>query len=210
MNLEFYGIPKISERDSEYLQWNMNGSYGKEVPFLIQKPEVIAQQSSDNESSSNISQNNNVASNANAQQNEKSDFDVIVKSITSDLPTVIIGKHDKQDTYINTVKNNKEEAEIELKKVDGRYYYKYKYLDSSKSYPVDYNGKGVEFSPVSESIIISINSEARVNADDKSELQLNIVNGTDKIVQVNIMGDDKTNPRVTVAGDSNKVKVTRK
>ena len=106
--------------------------------------------------------------------------------------------------------NNKEEAEIELKKVDGKYYYKYKYLDSSKSYPADYNGKGMEFSPISESIIISINSEARVNADDKSELQLNIVNGTDKIVQVNITGDDKTNPRVTVAGDSNKVKVTRK
>ena len=68
----------------------------------------------------------------------------------------------------------------------------------------------MEFSPISESIIISINIEARVNADDKSELQLNIVNGTDKIVQVNITGDDKTNPRVTVAGDSNKVKVTRK
>ena len=210
MNLEFYGIPKISERDNEYLQWNMNGSYGKEIPFLIQKPEVISQQSSDNESLSNISQNNNTTSNANTQQNEKSDFDVIVKSITSDLPTVIIGKNDKEDTYINTVKNNKEEAEIELKKVDGKYYYKYKYLDSSKSYPADYNGKGMEFSPISESIIISINSEARVNADDKSELQLNIVNGTDKIVQVNITGDDKTNPRVTVAGNSNKVKVTRK
>lgn len=198
LNLEFYGIPKISESDSEYLQWNMNGSYGKEVPFLIQKPETTTEQQLES---------SDEASSQTTQQNAKSDFDVIVKSITSDLPTVIIGKTNKEDSYINIVKNNVEKAEIELKKIDGKYYYKY--YNSSTYYPTDYNSNGIEFSPTSDNILIKINSENRVNADDKSGLQLNIVNGTDKIVKVKISGDDKTNPRVTVTGDSSKVNVAR-
>lgn len=206
MNLEFYAIPKISERDGEYLQWSIEGDYGKKAPFLIQKPEVVVTSPSNNEGSSqtnaNLSSTNNQAS--------KVDFSVIVKSIKSDLPTVMIGKTNdsSQESYIKSVKNGKEEIELELKKSDGKYYYKYK--NSTTSYPSDNNSSGVEFIPYSDRIVIEISSEARVDIDDRASVQLNVANGTDKIVEVQIKGDDKTNPRVSIAGDSSKISITRK
>lgn len=212
INLEFYAIPKISEIDSEYLQWSIEGSYGKEIPFLIQKPEVTVQSTTQTNSSSNSSSTNSSNNNSSSSTTQESveDFVAIVKSITSDLPTVMIGKANdtSQDTYIKVVKNNVEKAEIELSKKDGKYYYKYE--NSSEKYPNDQSGNGIEFLPKSDRIIISINSESRVNADDRSGLELNIVNGTDKIVEVQITGDDKTNPRVTITGDKNKITVTGK
>lgn len=212
INLEFYAIPKISERDSEYLQWSIEGSYGKEIPFLIQKPEVTVQSTTKTESSSTNSStaNSNNNSSSNTTQESVEDFVAIVKSITSDLPTVIIGKANdtNQDTYIKVVKNNVEKAQIELSKKNDKYYYKYE--NSAEKYPSDQGGNGIEFLPKSDRIIISINSESRVNADDRSGLELNIVNSTDKIVEVQITGDDKTNPRVTITGDKSKITVTGK
>lgn len=209
MSLEFYAIPKITERDSEYLQWTLDGSYGKEVPFLIQNPQVTVQPPSSNSSNGSSDSDSNESGVTDTTQSNI-DFAVQVRSITSDLPTVMIGKSNDntKDTYISVVNNNVEEAQIELTKKNGKYYYKYN--NTSKHYPSDYTGLGIEYLPKSDRIIIDISSEGRINVDDKSGLQLNVVNNTDKIVEVQIKGDDKTNPRVSITGDSSKVTVTKK
>jgi type IV pilus assembly protein PilO len=207
INIEFYGLPKISSRDNGYLQWNMDGSYGKQVPFLIQKPEVVEPPNVNNDNNIN---NFNENTSTNSQQVSKSDFVGIIKSTSSDLPTVTIGKaNDKsQSTYVSSDNSGIEDVQIELKKVGDKYYYKYKV--GNKFYPKDYNSNGIEFTPASNKIIFDVNSESRVNNDDKSGIEINVLNSTDKIVEVQIQGDDKGNPRVTVTGDSSKVNVVRK
>lgn len=201
MNLEFYALPKLSSMDSDYVQWNIDGTYGKSVPYLIQEPEVVQPPTNN--------QGNDTADNTNTEEIKK-DFVAIVKSYTSDLPTVMIGKSNdiNQSTYVKTTKNNIEKSDIEIRKIDDKFYYKYKTTD--QSYPVDFDGKGVEFSPDSQNIVIEVSSESRVNNDDKSGLELNIVNSTDKIVEVYIKGDDKVNPRVTITGNSKTIRVIRK
>lgn len=210
MNLEFYAIPKISEDDTSYLQWNMNGRYGKKIPYLIQKPEVVIENPS-NQIQDNQEKNiNNNSSNNTNMQTSKADFVVMVKSNASDLPSLTIGKSGEknQNTYIKSDQNKPEDAEISFNKIDNNYYYKYKI--GEKYYPTDYDGKGLKFSPNSNQIVVDVDSEARLNNDDKSSLKLSVLNKTDKIVEVVIKGDDKKNPRVSIIGDSSKVKVIRK
>ncbi|WP_455539804.1 hypothetical protein [Terrisporobacter sp.] len=189
MSLEYYSIPKLNSRDSDYLKWEMKGKYGKKMPFLIQKPKVVE---NDIESTRSIS-----------------DFAVMVKSINSNLPSVIIGKSTDttQSTYITNKKNSKQKAKIEFTKVNGKYYCKYK-LDSNKL-SKDYHKNGISFIPSAENIIIDVSSEKRNGIDDKAGLDLNVINKTDKIVEVKITNDD-SDARVAVTRDSQNIKVTRR
>ena len=43
-----------------------------------------------------------------------------------------------------------------------------------------------------------------------SNIKLNIVNKTDKLVEVNISGDDASNPRVKIDGDGSNISVNQK
>lgn len=189
MTLEFYSIPKLSTSDNEYLEWSIDGTYGTSMPFLVQSSET----QDSTEASSKVS----------------SDFAAIVKSINSDLPSIMIGKSDATDqsTYISTTNNNSQDGEMIFNLVDNKYYCKYSL--GSNIYSTNYNGSGISFDPTSENIIIEVTSEVRTDADDKSGLNLKVTNNTDKIVEVIIVNDDD-NHRVSINGDSAKVKVTRK
>jgi type IV pilus assembly protein PilO len=187
INLEIYSVPKIDDELENYLKWDLNNTYGKNVPF------------STGAASGNIETNK-----------DTSDFVASVKSISSDLPTVMIGKtnDDLRTTYIYADNNSEEKAEIIFTQDGDKYYYKYK--TSKGTFPGNYEGLGAEFVPISDNIVLDVLSENRITSNDKSELNLKIINKTDKLVNVNISGDDSADPRVTVDGDGSNISVNQK
>lgn len=193
-NLEIYSIPKIDDDISQYLQWNLNNNYGKDVPFSAGTAD-----GSSSSTGTNVKETTKTAAG--------SDFLASVKSITSDLPKIMIGKakDDLRTTYVYGDSNSEEKAEMIFTQDGDKYYYKYK--TSKGTFPANYDGPGEEFIPMSKDIVLGIMSESRVNANDNSTIRLNIINKTDKTVDVNISGDDSANPRVTIDGNSDNVKV---
>ncbi|MDR5588675.1 pilus assembly protein PilO [Clostridium aquiflavi] len=189
MSLEIYAMPKINDDLEKYLNWTVNNIYGKSSPFSL---------------------DGSVGNVITDGEKTDSDFLVSVKSITSELPSIIMGKsNDKSKaTYIYANNNDVEEVEIIITEMYDKYYYKYK--TSNGSYPIDYNGLGEEFIVNSDNINIKVLSENRVNSNDKSGLKINIINKTDKLVNVEIDSDDSKNARVTVDGDSKNISVNNK
>ncbi|OVE70660.1 pilus assembly protein PilO [Clostridium diolis] len=187
INVEIYSIPKIDDELESYLDWKLNNTYGKSVPF------------------STGSANGNIQANK-----DTGDFIASVKSSTSDLPTIMLGKADDslRTTYIYGDSNSQENVEMILTQDGDKYYYKYK--TSKGTFPANYDGIGEEFVPASQSIDLKIQSEIRVTSNDKSELKLKIVNKTDKLVNVDISGDDSADPRVTIEGDGSNISVNQK
>lgn len=185
--LEIYSVPKITDELEGYLKWELNNTYGKSVPFSKGAASGVVDSNKDN-----------------------SDFIATIKSINSDLPTIMIGKSNDslRTTYVYADSNTVENVEMTLTQDGNKYYYKYK--TSKGTFPAEYNGLGAEFVPVSKNIIISLISEARVGDNDKSNINLKIINKTDKLVEVNISGDDTINPRVKIDGDGNNISVNQK
>ena len=192
-NLEFYSVPKLSGQDEEYLEWTLNDTYGKENLF-----------GSGNATGAYASTIEEATS-----EKDVNDFLVMVKSSTSELPTLTIGKakDDLRETYLTADNEKIEEATITLSEVDGKLYYKY---NTSKSYYPEGSSQGKEFTPKSENIVIEITSESRVNTSDNSGLKLTINNNTNRNVEVIIKNDDKSNPRVSTVSKGNTVNVTKK
>lgn len=187
-NMVIYSVPKIDDELSNYVKWDKNNTYGKSEPFTI-----------------NSAVGTGIKSDADA-----SDFLFSVNSAVSDLPTIIIGKANDtlRTTYAYGDGNNEQNAEIVLNQKDNKYYYKYK-IDNNKV-PVNYDDLGNEFVPNSENIVLNMSSEVRVSSNDKSGLKLKVINNTDKLVMVNISGDDTENPRISIDGDSKNISVNQK
>lgn len=187
INLEFYAIPKINNELENYLKWQLNNEYGKNLLF------------------------SNTLLNKNAEENvQNGDFIVSIKSVSSDLPTVMIGKVNDflRTTYVYGDNNGEENVEIILTQEKDKYYYRYK--TSKAMYPSNNNGAGIEFVPASKNIVFNVLSEKRTGSNDKSELKLKITNKTDKLINIEITGDDKTDSRVTVEGDGKNINVNQK
>lgn len=187
IQFEIYSVPKITDELEEYLKWDSNKTYGKSVPF-----------------------SKGAASGVTNLDKNFEDFIVSVKSINSDLPTVILGSatDSLRTTYVYADSNKEENVEMILTQNGNKYYYKYK--TSKGSFPANYNGLGAEFLPESKNIVINILSEARVTENDNSSIKLKIINNTDKLTEVNISGDDISNPRVKIDGDRNNITVNQK
>ncbi len=192
INLEIYSVPKINDELESYLKWDLNNTYGKSVPFSVG---TVSGSLQGNKESGNII---------------PSDFIASVKSTTSDLPTIMLGKaNDKlRTTYVYADSDSEEKVEMTLTQDGDKYYYKYK--TSKGTFPANYDSLGAEFVPASKNIFLDILSETRVNANDNSAIKLKIVNKTDKLLEVNISSDDSNNPRVTVDGDESNISVNKK
>ncbi|GEP66727.1 hypothetical protein CBE01nite_44950 [Clostridium beijerinckii] len=187
INLEIYSVPKIDNELESYLKWDLNNTYGKSVPF------------------------NTGAASGNIDDNkDTSDFVASVKSVNSDLPTIMLGKtnDDLRTTYVYADSNSTENVEMILTQEGDKYYYKYK--TSKGTFPANYDGHGAEFIPTSDNIVLNVLSENRITSNDKSELKLKIINQTDRLVNVDISGDDSADPRVTVEGDGSNISVNQK
>ena len=101
LTLEFYGIPKLYNFDKDYFEWTLNNTYGKDTPF-----------SSGNATGTTIE--------SLVEKQEKYDFIMSVKSNSSDLPTVMLGKANDKDNLSYVYADNKgiEVVEIVLTKVE--------------------------------------------------------------------------------------------
>lgn len=191
--LMFYAVPKISSEDEAYMKWNYNNSYGKPNPF---------------DSGSAIKVDSTIED-ASKVKKEAFDFVMSVRSINSDLPTIMLGRanDNTRNTYVYSDNNSKEAVEIYVTQKDNKYFYKYK--TSRGSYPMQFNGDGEEFNPINGEIALKIYSNKRSGTDDKASADIKIYNKTDKVVRANIENDDNVNPRVNITGDGNSVDVKR-
>jgi len=201
IDFEFYSIPKIDDELESYLKWDIDKTYGKAVPFG-------AGMAASNASAAGTG-SDKVVSGA-SKNTEQDDFIASVKPIASDLPTIMMGKakDDLRTSYVYADSNSMEQVEMILSQDGDKYYYKYK--TSKGTFPADYNGLGTEFVPISKNIVLDIVSRSRIDANDNSAMKLKIVNKTDKLLDVNISGDDSNNPRVTVEGDLSNISVNNK
>ncbi|KXG76781.1 hypothetical protein [Thermotalea metallivorans] len=184
ITIVFYAIPKLFHEDDAFLNWNFDNFYGKENPFdPFGGYEVHAATKSDK------------SENATAVA---VDFFLAVNAITSDIPTVVMGKSDdnRAETYVYADNADFEDVELQIYKVDHTYYYKYK--TQRESYPKDYENNGVEFQPKGSKIYFKIYSNKRNSDNDKNGVYLKLINKTDMELIVDIDEDDIERPRVSV------------
>ena len=192
--LEFYAVPKLSDQDQEYLEWTLENTYGKELPF-----------------------SNGAASGAYSSTMEQLlasgvkvyDFMMLVRSSASDLPAVTIGKalDETMESYLFTDKNEVEPVTITFKQDGEKYYYRYE--TSEGAYPSN-EELGIEFTPVNETIEMQIMSESRVEATDQVGVKLKVINETDLVVNIDIKDDDTVAPRISVNSEGFTVNVKNK
>lgn len=192
--LEFYAIPKLSNQDQEYLEWTLEDTYGKELPF--------SSGAASGAYSSTIEQL--LASGVKVY-----DFMMLVRSSASDLPAVTIGKalDESRDSYLFTDKNEIEPITVTFKQEGEKYYYQYE--TSEGAYPSS-EALGVEFVPVNDTIEMQIMSESRLEATDQVGVQLKVKNETDLVVNIEIKDDDTEAPRISVNSEGFTVNVKNK
>ena len=192
--LEFYAIPKLSNQDQEYLEWTLEDTYGKELPF--------SSGAASGAYSSTIEQL--LASGVKVY-----DFMMLVRSSASDLPAVTIGKalDESRDSYLFIDKNEIEPITVTFKQDGEKYYYQYE--TSEGAYPSS-GELGVEFTPVNDTIEMQIMSESRLEATDQVGVQLKVKNETNLVVNIEIKDDDTEAPRISVNSEGFTVNVKNK
>ena len=186
--LDFYSIPKIHEQDEEYLKWDFDNGYGKDDPFVPFS------------GYSEYNKNNKIVNN---------DFIMTVKPISSDLPTVILGRAmDKLGrSYVYADNQTFENVEFQLIQVDKKYYYKYK--TQREAYPKDYENDMIQFDPHGTTVNLNIISNKRNSDEDNSGVNLSLINKTNLKLNVKVDYEDTKNPRVKVVNKLGNVKVIK-
>ena len=193
--LQFYAVPKIGDEDKDFLNWDIKNTYGKDNPFDGGALNII---------------NTGTIEEIGEKREKDFDFLATVRSINSDLPTVMLGKSKDsgKTTYVYGDNAEIENVEIHLTKKDGKYYYKYK--TSRDKYPSDYAGDGEEFIPItSDNIKFKIYSNKRSSKEDLSGASIKIYNRTDKEVDILVEDDDNIKPRVVIFSEGSIVNVKR-
>lgn len=194
---------------------DIKGSDGNIISGTINL-EIYVMPSLDNEKEKNLVNGNNggvdVAFNASSvieDKKENNDFIMMLKSYKSVFPTAVIGKADDNGSksYLSSINNKEENCELILTKEAGKYYYKYKLGNST--YPTNYTGNGLEFTPSGDDINFKIVSSIRNGDDDKGGVKIKIVNKTDKTVKVKVEDDDKSNSRVDIDSEGGNVDIDK-
>ncbi|WP_432665234.1 hypothetical protein R9X47_03075 [Wukongibacter baidiensis] len=192
--LDFYAVRKLkpSDQDESYLKWDIEDEYGRENPF--------------NPFSGYVGTDNNDSKTA---SRERYDFIMTVKPITSDLPTIIIGK--TKDTamrsYVYADNPSFEDVEFQILQEGDKYYYKYK--TKSDSYPEDYDGNRVEFKPNGKELKLNIISHERNSKDDNSGVNMALINKSNLRLSVKIDYDDSKKSRVNILKKIGNISVKR-
>lgn len=192
--LEFYAVPKLSDQDQEYLEWTLENTYGKELPFSSGAASGAYSSTMEQLLASGV---------------KVYDFMMLVRSSASDLPAVTIGKalDESRESYLFTDKNEVEPVTITFKQEGEKYYYRYE--TSEGGYPSN-EELGIEFTPVNETIEMQIMSESRVEATNQVGVQLKVINETDLVVNIDIKDDDTVAPRLSVNSEGFTVNVKNK
>lgn len=190
--LDFYAIPKMHQQDEDYLLWSYLNNYGKDNPFLTYDGY--------NSQSTLPSDIQTTA--------QTIDFFASVKPITSDIPSVILGKNGDltAKTYVYADNSAYENVEIQLLQKDDKYFYRYR--TQNESYPASYD-EMTEFVPYGENINIDILSSKRNGANDINGVNMTILNSTRLKTVVTVKFDDKANNRIKFVKTSGDVVINR-
>jgi type IV pilus assembly protein PilO len=180
--LEFYGVPKINNIDSKYLDWDVNKV----------------------NSSSGLTFTDGVLRNTGDVQN---DFVALLKPSTSEITTFRMGRANDETcaSYIYDDQNGISQVVLQLTEKDGKYYYKYSV--GNKSMSTSTTADGSIFVPKGDEITLKVLSELRASVEDIAGMKLKVINNTKKTVNVVVDGDDKTKPRVDVTSEGGTVNV---
>ncbi|MGV8152993.1 MAG: hypothetical protein ACLKAO_01660 [Alkaliphilus sp.] len=179
ITLRFYAVPKIDEQDLDFLRWDFYNVYGRFNPFgeLAYRPEADDRRS--------------------AVARDEIDFVMTAKPITSDLPSVMIGKagDTTRATYVHGDNAGFENVEFYVFMRDNRYFFKYK--TQTELFPFNYYA-GVEFSPRGDNILILAFCNPRTGVQDQNGINLTISNLTDLELVLQISNEDKVRPRINI------------
>ena len=191
ITLEFYSVPKLYEGDEDYLQWEYKGGYGKSDPFTEIKGYTSVEKS-------NTTYNTDI-----------NDFEMIVHPLSSDLPTIQIGRSkDKSGkTNIFADNGNFEDVQLEIIQEGDKYYYKYR--TSQESYPQNYDSDKMEFKPNGLDVNLYISSAKRNNSEDNSGVNLSLLNKSNLRLNVKISYDDDKKPRIKMIKKTGNVFITK-
>lgn len=192
-NLEFYSMPKFAGVDLDYFKWNYNNPYGKKNPFAGASAENNAVSTTIEEASKTIKNVN--------------DFAMSVRSVSSDLPAIMLGSYNDKErkTYVYGDANSTEAAEIVFVEAGGKFYFKYKV--GNNSYPQQYSGNGIEFTPANKDISTIIFSNKRISDTDNAGVNISVINKTSRVVNMYVSNDDSSKPRVSVKGEGSAVNI---
>jgi len=224
--LDFYGVPRLNNIDD--FKWDYKAPSGNGSPFVgssssIPVSSAVVTNKVTTTTSNSASTATNSASTAvnSASTLAKStgtvtkvevvsDFILNAKpKTTSNVHTITIqkAKEESMKSYIYSNNVGIELVEFYFTKVGSKYYYKYK--TGTKSYPSNFNNY-IEFVPKGGNIVLDMVSQIRGTSSDLSGANIRITNDTDKSVAVNISGDDKSKPRVSIFKEKGDISVVRK
>jgi len=187
MLLSFYAVPKLIEEDIDYNKWGFEGDYGKTNIFKDNAAGKIETK---------------------AITEKKYDFLMSVNPMSSDIPTIVLGKSNDRSTnsYVYADNASIEEVKLYITEKDGKYYYKYS--TTRESYPRDFSGEGVEFAPEESTINFKIYSKVRNSDKDLSGANIKVYNNTSKTLDI-LIEDDKDANRVNVIKEKGNIKVSK-
>jgi len=197
IQITLYAISKPIqfEQDADYLDWGITGQYGKYNPFgFVQgfNPVEIAPTSLPGIPVKD------------AVDAENTDFFISLRPITSDLPSITIGKLDdtNRDTYIYADNIGYEDIELQILQDGEKFYYGYK--TQSYSYPSGYGKDFIEFTPVGDELKVIVMSTVRNKEKDLNGATLSVINRTERPFKIHVRNDDTSLPRLrlTKLGDN--------
>lgn len=172
LQLGYYSIPKIhKDQDADFMAWDNTLLTGKKDPFSGNNLSVAQPKTQT------------------SQTGSTNDFFMMLNPLVSDLTTVVMSKMGDKSrlTYIYADNAGFEPATIELIQKEGKYYYHYK--TASAQYPQNYI-EPVAFTPKSNVVNLQILSSPRVDAQDKSGVNLTVINKTNLKLVITVKNDD--------------------
>lgn len=185
--IAIYAITKPFEQDEDYLNWDITGEYGKYNPFgFVQGLNPAA----------TVTTSLPSISGTDTLDMKNGDFFISLRPITSDLPSITIGKLDDmdRDTYIYADNIGYEDIELQILQDGERFYYGYK--TQSYSYPSGYGKDFIEFTPIGDELKVVVISTARNKDNDLNGAKLSVINKTQWPLKLYIKNDDASLPRL--------------
>ncbi|MFT9494809.1 type II secretion system protein GspM [Anaerosolibacter sp.] len=195
ISLAFYGIPKLLNTMDNNLHWNTDQTHGKVNPFY----EGMSLNNLDNPSKTDDS----------TITDRNHDFIMTVKPISSDLPTVTLGRafDNTLESYVYADNQGLEKVDFMIVQKDDKYFFKYR--TQRDTYPKDYEENMVEFLPKGKTIVFKVLSKGRNGDADQNGVELTIDNKSDRLLEVKVLGDSASRPRIITANQSGRISIVR-
>lgn len=134
------------------------------------------------------------------------DYDMFItlNPTIADMDAIVIGLKDNEKSNLSADVNKAETASITISGSNGKYTVAYKL--GNTTYPAKNYDVGVNFNPGS-SLDLLVMSSARTGDNDKTTLNVSIVNDTDMTLNIKVLDDDTSSPRFNIKSRSGKINV---